>query len=335
MNEYPQNISLQLVDPFVKTYSKNAALTSILGIHYISKRWMIDKYSVPLYIRYLNKTFGWYELRKCDSSNIWINEWEICPFIESRRFCTSSIPPYDLVNYAIEKLCEGFYIYLDLNTENISKYKKKKGIHDLLISGYDLKNKYFFCSDYFDQYYNLEKIPFEEISYSFETKRVVENRKDYNFLWKYKCADVNWIKESKGIEKFLTDIICPKEIVGIDPLTNSKTFFYSGISTYRYIQEDLSKGVLSYGDVRIFSVIQEHIKILIEFLDLFSFTNREIIDDLHNIAELLLIYSLKYSLSKNKKNIEEKICVLLQKLYEIEKKYIWKILKKLDIYENV
>lgn len=312
---------LPVSEPIISIYTKYASMTSILSVHDICHEWIYMNFLELIYIRDLvNKVF-WYELRECDPDTVWTSEWEMCPYLETTQFKTSSIEYNGFIDYAIKNINQGKYIYLDLYAPVINNYHNKfKNNHDLLISGYDTFKGNFICSDYFDTKFSTQEVSFNEINNSFEKKREKESRADYNYLFAYKNVTGKQYTGNDLMIK-IEKTINSKSICCLEPQDKHKVYFYSGIKTYVWILEDLKQGYLYYDDVRIFSVIVEHVKALNYLVHHFNMEIESYASKLTNIAEILVTLSLKYRFDQ-KEITKNKIENNLRLLYQNECNYL-------------
>lgn len=312
---------LPISEPIIFTYSKYASMTSILSVHKECYEWTYLNFLELIYIRDLVSHVFWYELRECNPDTVWTSEWEMCPYLESCQFETSSIGYNDFIEFATNNINQGNYIYLDLYAPAINNFHNKfRGNHDLLISGYDTLNKKFICSDYFDTTFSTQEISFDEINSSFEMKRVKEQRTDYNYLLAYKNATGIRYTENDLFKK-ITKLISSKSICCLEPQDKHEVYFYSGIETYNWLLEDMKQGYLNYGDVRVFSIIKEHVRVLNILTQQFGMEIESYASRLTNIAEILVNLSLKYCIDQ-KEQTKNKIENNLRLLYQYECSYL-------------
>lgn len=315
---------LPLGEPYIKTYSKYASLTSVISLEADTKLWLYFQFLKPLYMRSVTQDVYWFELRSADKKTIWDFEWDLCPFIQSRHIMNNEIEKDGFVDFAINCIEEGSYIYLDIDSQYIAAYKKHYYLHDIFLIGYDEVRNAFLCSDYFNYKYEKKWISFEEINNAFEGKRIKERnyfRQDFNFLWSLERGNNYKQYSREDFKRKLLEIINPTIIHSVKPKRNCVSDFYSGLDAYKYLEVDLREGRLSYADVRLFSVIKEHVILLNGILNDYSLKIDLYANKLEEISEILLKLSIKYGISKQE-NLKIKISTYINKIVDIEEEYI-------------
>lgn len=321
---------LPLENAYFYTYSKHGAMTSVMGTNPKAKMWAMYTFFMPIYTRYSKRKIQWYELRPCEKNTVWVNEWEMCPFINSVQSTTEDIANKGICQYLIDNLSSGRYIYIDLETSMIKGYHGRRGNHDLLISGVDQEDGFFVCNDYFDIHYESKLVPFEEINASFEAKRNREYRKNFNYSWKLIEDVIELEFEKADFYRKLYEVIHPNSFIYYAPDIDEEVLFTSGIETYKDMKRDLQIGKVDYDDTKFFCVIRDHLNTLDTLLAMYGFIRDEkLAERLVQIVEAMISLSIKYTIVKDKK-IGRKIENLLDELYLSELKYISDIIKLED-----
>lgn len=112
-----------------------------------------------------------------------------------------------------------------------------------------------------------------------------------------------------------------KSMCCLEPQDKHEVHFYSGVETYDWILEDLKQGYLHYEDVRLFSVIVEHVKALNYLVHHFNMEIKNYASKLTDIANILVNLSLKYRFDQ-KEITKNKIEDNLRFLHQYECSYL-------------
>ncbi len=274
--------------------------------------------------------------------------FEIVPYIANYPLCFNYAIPRNLIssnwkslsNFLIDSINDGCYITFLANTYYISAYtetyRRLNFLHDIMIYGYDEKNKIFYGTDAFEKgKYERREIPFEEIERSFscgneedwfEGIRLIK-RKENQFMGIW--YEIEYIKEQ--CNQFLKGEYI-KSPIYLERKRDIKDKKYSyGINVYdaihnyiKYLKDDYDT---KSADIRLFYLLFDHANVLKYFSKELSnkgilINSNEIYNGFDAICNSLTnLYSkvIKYNLtsSESLKNIIlENILSIKQKLIE-------------------
>ena len=167
--------------PFDATYPHNAHAISILT-------------TAPEYYPWLLNSFiqieGW-DNENMDFEDFWILE---CPLLGHQRISKKLIlEKWDnYLNFMIEMIECGYYIYLVIDTGKIAIYKSTGYPHDMLIYGYDESG--FYVADFFHVAgYGKGKVTYDEM------QEALKLRQEYEEHWIFNYDIVLlWVKEGNN-----------------------------------------------------------------------------------------------------------------------------------------
>lgn len=213
-------------------------------------------------------------------------------------------------------------IYIDLSIREIKSYHaERERQHDLLIYGYDMQGQYAICRDYFSTKYGECRVPFNEVESSFMRKIGREERKDYNFLFRFQYPDTPSkpdIKEYIRIVKIMQESL---HFYSYEPGTNKKIEFVFGLNAYLYLFSDYNKGLLKLDDLRPLYVIKDHLKLMGALSIYFQLPYDELLLKLKEQLEIICNLIIKYNITHDIK-LKSKINELANQLVLNEKKYL-------------
>ncbi|NOU63236.1 hypothetical protein GC096_04140 [Paenibacillus sp. LMG 31461] len=172
--------TLFLNNPIVKTYPDTTYLLSILsGNNTGSIKWTFNNFiqiQCPKLIDH-NFVVNFY---------FWKNCFFDCPLINWQRISKSFIKNRfsDILEYLEYCIEDGQYCYLSLNQRYIGTFKRdqtKDNYHMGLVSGYDNTSKEMYLTEFYSGKFDTKKIPYDEISHSFDYN-ISNNFRDYVLL---------------------------------------------------------------------------------------------------------------------------------------------------------
>jgi len=132
-----------------------------------------QKHTYPYILSHFIQLFSW----KYHESN-WVFELYItdyfkffkkCPFLDTQRIRKDIINKHwrSNIDFIIDMLNQGYYIYLIVNTRYISSYKPSRTHdlnHDMFIYGYDqIENEFFIADNFNHGAYSFEKCSYSEL----------------------------------------------------------------------------------------------------------------------------------------------------------------------------
>lgn len=327
---------ISIGEPFVNCYSKFAAITSIISVDDKAKIWGYLNYSTLMYMRSEANDLFWMDLRS-DENTIWEPEWKLCPYIDGEQIETEKIINNGtFTRFVINNIDKGNCIYADICISSIHAYNTKRvRQHDLLIYGYDLKEQTAICRDYFSLKYEEQRIPFEELEKGFYGKYECEDRKDYNFIFKFHQSVNSYNPTFDEYRAYIKKMLKPTNFYSYEPGTEKSFQFLFGLEAYQYLFYDYDKEFLGLNDVRPLYVIKNHLQLLAELSDYFGLPFDELLKELHKLNETICNLAIKYKITK-KEETKQKMIAFSNEFLAIEKDYFEKILmyKKGSVNED-
>lgn len=156
---------LKVSEPLITSLPKHANLMSILADHRCFAEWAFLNHSQLSFVPDA-KGVGWLDFHKPHSRHHYrLTRTEYW----SRE--TAMANRLDIVDFLTNAIDQDRYAYLMLDTYCIPAYKMNYQTyhiyHDCFIHGYDLRNKTFYASDFFNVSYGQESLPFEQVKSAF------------------------------------------------------------------------------------------------------------------------------------------------------------------------
>lgn len=244
----------------------------------------------------------------------------------------------DFVEFCKTSLNRNFYIFLPIETAEISNYsvyRRKKVPHHIFIYGYDDEEQVFECSEFFsysDKPYSFQKVKYQEMEAAFLDLQSQTNSNMMNNEW------AQWLKDIQLLHSFTEykdKFTIERVRIGLQNYLSENDCYgnkgylkdvYYGSAIYdltsEYIDQIIEEDRVNF-DIRCFSLMFFHfhyMKLQAEFIkDNFNDMNNGIqtyIDkyfELGNYARGLLNVSMKYKITR-KKSILIRIKEMLQTL---------------------
>lgn len=178
---------LEIHQPIISHLPQSAFLLSILGNEFNEYSWIMNNF---VNIR-MNKYTGYNDFYRND---MWYNCYHLIDNSMTKEFINTFISD-DFIEFLINAINSGYYVYSYLNMKNISHYKHNFDMrHCPLIYGYNLEKKIFYVADFFyNQKYSFETCTFDEI-------KLAISYKEEDFCDFYKYLLFRCIKKKDGFK---------------------------------------------------------------------------------------------------------------------------------------
>ncbi len=277
-----------------------------------------------------------------------------CPFLDIYRdsYLECHNKNISIVDYLKSKINNDFYIFLFLDTSKILAYNNSvPERHCPLIFGFDDDDEIFYFRDYCSLHYKTHTAKYKEIEQavnSFLTSQAIRETVDYDIIYQYginriRLIDIDYMFNVDRLKLLLQDYLDGNQMKNIySKFINNKGYSY-GISVYDVTITALEKYLEQDSDnigrlVRYVQYIDHKVamQIRIDFLKSNNFIKQSDFERLYSafeeakkIAHIMRNFYMKYSITKNKKNIYKMIDTLKQ-LKDIDIKYIKELLEILS-----
>ncbi|WP_238917667.1 hypothetical protein [Clostridium sp. YIM B02555] len=335
---------LPVTYPIITTYTNHAHMLAVLGNNKKALEWIISNYILI----YCNKDYAkgqWgdmyfqapYRVRPYDQC-----EWLVSDKISVKYILDDS---ESIVNKVIKWIDEGRYIDIMLDYYYISNsiyYNKESFGHDMLIYGYDLLKKVFYCSDFLfteSNKYTFSTISFDDMENAFahsidDKKRTYLNDQIYVF---YCCEDCEFEFDEHNIInslQFYAESKAP-EYWRLYNVINQKENMY-GLDVYNAVIYYLDNIVNEWCYTKIFYLLYDHKHLMISRLNYLAelkTTYEKYYRDLcaryiefEMVLKNVTLFMVKYNFSKDK-NILNEVKSILKELKCQEKEALSQFFK--------
>ncbi|MEN8907968.1 MAG: hypothetical protein ABF289_18605 [Clostridiales bacterium] len=327
--------------PIITSYPVHANVLSIIDKNEKSLNWFINHY-IQLFARSN-------EPEECYVDFYAPNAWRANPFIDYQKIDVKYVDElwFDIKEFIINNINEGYYIYMYLNGYYISNFwthNKFDYMHDTLIFGYDLEKKIFKTADFYGQNtkYQFNEVRFDEIKKAYKSADL-SNMVDllegiilmkYNDYEKYDL-DIDLIR--KTLEEYLC---CMPSNLSYTfgyrkDIYLNKSDFAFGLNIYDVLIEyedilikrlEKKESITRY--MRGFNVLKDHKILMLKRLNIINkkFKNikfNKIINDFHNMLNYNKIMEFNILKSYVQMNREDFIKVKsnLCKLKKMDEKF--------------
>jgi len=171
---------LPVTYPIITTYTNHAHMLAVLGNNTKTLEWIISNYILI----YCNKDYAkgqWGDMYF--QAPYRVRPYDQCEWLVSDKMSVKYIldDSESIINKVIKWIDEGRYIDIMLDYYYVSHsicYKKESLYHDMLIYGYDLSKKVFYCSDFLfteSNKYTFSTISFDDLENAFAHS--IDNKK--------------------------------------------------------------------------------------------------------------------------------------------------------------
>jgi hypothetical protein len=296
-----------MAEPIIKSYPMDANAISIITNYKEAYPWLLNNFiQLTSFILPSSRLF----LRFTDSFVF----YKKCPFLDYQRIKKQFIQNNfnnNILDFIIDAINKGYYVYLVVNTLYISAYEPKRNSdipHDILIFGYDIMNKIFYIADNF----KYGKYSFETCTY-FELENAFYNLREEDENHAAFSNSIELLSYKEAIHaKFELEII----VDGIQAYLSSrpgewhisKALF--GLQVYDYFKVFLSllqDNEVPF-DIRPFHTFWEHkfvMMLRLEFMNNKNMLNNDdgLLNSYKIIEQKALVQRnlmLKYSINQNK-----------------------------------
>lgn len=164
---------LPLAKPMIEAFSWQSTILAILQTDEQCEDWIysnyVQMYSVRnLFYNYNNFTAEISFFYNLDGSwcfyecktNPWLDYFKIQRKIVGEKWKS-------IVDFVIERIDSSEYVYIPIERKYISAYKGLVNSHTMLIYGYDMEKRTFFCADNFNRRYLFDMVSFDELELAF------------------------------------------------------------------------------------------------------------------------------------------------------------------------
>ena len=218
-------------------------------------------------------------------------DYHNCSYILVQKIskCLISKLNKDIIEFLIESLDYGYYLYLNINPKYIGAYNLPRSldVHDIFIYGYSKSERVFYIADCFENgKYAYNECSFDEIRNGIK----YINLKDENYISLNGCIELlSLVTSNEKLEAFdykrVKDTL--KDYLNSKPTVCSnvqdfkweygETYHCFGISCYKYIHKkiNLLNTTISFAD---FHIVWEHKRHLANTLN-YMINRRMIIDN--------------------------------------------------------
>lgn len=249
----------------------------------------------------------------------------------------------DFIEFCKTSIDRDYYLFIPIECfeiSNYSVYKKVKVPHHIFVYGYNDEQQVFSCSEFFSfsqKRYSFETVSYQEMQNAFFA---LQNQTNPDMM---KNEHLQWIKDIELLHSFTEykdKFTLQRLQVGLHNYLNERDCYgnkgylkdvYYGIAIYdlikEYVNETLIENVQTFFDISCFSLISYHfhyLRLQAEFVKENYDDNKnrikELINEfyeLENYARRLLNVAIKYKITR-KKNILERIIIMLNKLKEAD-----------------
>ena len=264
--------------------------------------------------------------------------WKTCPWLYYQRISRElvDIGWNSIVNFIIDSINQGYYIYFTVNTYFISiypDYQKKHRIHDIFVYGYNNTENILFVADNFKNgIYSYEGITYNELKEGFNNITLTKGYGNFE-------NEIDWIA---GIE-----LISFREKYGYDfdinLIISDLTDYISSKNSHKkywprsdsYWKQNCTYGIKIYDllidyikeliddnkeyDLRPFHVLYEHKSVMlsrIKYMGNNNFLNNYLVlynkyVEIKNNCLVIRNFMIKSTISNNNKKILKKVKLLL------------------------
>ena len=349
---------LDLAKPILRTWSSESNLESIALLQEDAMEWMFDNY--------INLMGSWNYQRKSSqlvfiprnfpiTVDVTLSVWARCPFINSffvshnyiRRKYKNIL---EYIMYAIE---EGYYVFLNMNQENLSTRMGAK-IHRTFIYGFDENKRILYVADHYNhRKYALAELGFDEFLKAYEftywdnngdnliqsDKLLIRETQMFTIAkqrpFKYEF-NLEWVKMQ--LKDYLNATYTLHCVAALGEVEGVKRYW--GISSYNLAVDHLDELIKNEKecskDWKTFTLICDHKKLLKLRMEFFrdrgicSISDEEMdkYDMLYRTSEIVLKLFLKYRVSGNVKPLK-KMQDMLMEMKEVEYELLSELQKKL------
>lgn len=323
--ELPIEISDVLTNPFISNR------LSILKPHKETREWFLS-----------NFTNYWACKNPIEHIEYWSDllyhsAYRFCPFlfegVITRELVDKSWKD-GIIQFVIDAIDTGHYIYMNINATCIPQYKKtyENFMHDIMLYGYDNAKKVILAIDFFDSIYGVAEIPFE----TFEKAYIIEGLSKADFIGglnilKFRESSYQFQIEEciKGLEDYLYSRNTQVKSI-LNELDNDESYY--GLECYNsflYYLEEIKKQDAEI-DMRQFHYFYVHKVIMrqrVEYLIQENYLKKdsnEILENVKKVEKDFLVMRnliLKNTLCKNA-SIYDKLSGMLRELRQKEEKVI-------------
>ncbi|MFA9466411.1 MAG: hypothetical protein ACERKN_19285 [Velocimicrobium sp.] len=171
---------LPVKEPIITTYTQHAHMMTILSNNPETIEWIISHYTLLYYNKNLanHNWADFYFPHPYDIHPFHFCRWIQCDSIYGEEIVNGS---ESIIDYIIKWIDEERYVDIMLNyfyiRNNLFFYQKQNGCHEVLVYGYNLSEKVFYCSDFLlarSHKYTFSTITFEDMENAFNPSIVDE-----------------------------------------------------------------------------------------------------------------------------------------------------------------
>ncbi len=298
-NVINESVILKVKYPVITSYTSDAHMLSILSSYPSTEAWVFNNYI---------NLWGEEPCYENGFSILRFHSWSIkkvCPYFKINHFKKSFFDS-NITEFIISKIDMGKYIdvvYDQYYIPNTIQYKDKHSIHDMLIYGYDRKQRLFFVADFFKySKYEFETVPFDCVetaiinaleSCVFGCDEIEFIHTNYKFSNYFLINSLNNYLHSQNIVAENENVIINE--FELDQIEKGRYTF--GIKNYSLLKQKLLKVLLNetaFHVLKALHVIFDHKVMMCERLNYLANMgtidyNDPIIDEYSNIKNISLL----------------------------------------------
>lgn len=341
-NTKKENVILQIKYPIITSYTSDAHMLAILNNYPSTNEWVFNQY--------INL---WGEEPVCNNNSLVLrfNSWlirRVCPYFNINTLYTNNFNS-DIIEFIISEIDSSYYLYIlydQYYIPNSEAYMKRHFEHEMLIYGYDTKEKIFYIADFYkNSKYTFTVAPFDCVenaikgtlkSEQFSCDEIEFCNTNYKFSNYLLYNSLNNFLYSKNTVAENENVIL--ENAELEEIQKGRYTF--GIKNYSLLIQSLSKLLhekIDFYDIRPLYVIFDHKVMMCERLKYLANMgiidfNDSIIDKYLNIKKICVTNCnlfIKFSLTKDY-NLINKIINNINILESLETEAITYLIEKVS-----